>query len=253
VADEPKLESQAVVKAAQEKAERIRRLKSFGEGCDCDESVFKIGFCSCCKPTRKRFLGLFGKRYCTDPECPHSIESMRAIGSLDRSWISKKFSSVMAYLRNRFVDRIHIVRLGLKPGEWCDADERMLLAMMSLLVEFVEQEVGLERLTKEADLNSDFYGEAVCDEERKGNERNAVQALNVLIIYHWWKNYPKRQQELMDALPEYAGDPLDYNKMFADPEWRKQSDRHYEMEERLERETQQMLHKLIDIRGGLWT
>lgn len=46
------------------------------------------------------------------------------------------------YYRNRFCDKIHYLKTGLKPGEWYEFDQRLLHGMFGALVDFVEGECG---------------------------------------------------------------------------------------------------------------
>jgi len=196
-------------------------------------------------------------RYCSNEECIHSLafQWMDVSDTKLIRRIKKFFNGIKCYIKNRFIDRIHIVRLGLKPGRWCDADERMLLAMMSLLVEFVEKEAEFTNLAMEADVESGYYGFPITDEIRADSEKQASQAKEILEIYRWWKNYPSRIEEIKKSVHPCTGSleedigNINRSSILS----RVLTSHSWALEDKLNVETRDMLHRLVEIRGKLWT
>lgn len=160
--------------------------------------------------------------------------------------------------------KYHLIDTRLEPSYY-DIDHLMLHGMFSLLRRYVEEEhdgvEALENFGREllAGGPQDFMHEA---EACQGNKEMEATAL-----YRWWmETYPamkKRRNDLTRLL--YGGrshtsfskvDGADMYQIHVRPDegeevvWRKDLD---EIEERIDREEQEMLHRLIDIRGGLWT
>ena len=154
------------------------------------------------------------------------------------------------------------VYTGLPLKAWYDIDTRMLHANMQLLVDFVEKEHGL--------THSDWTW----------NEGHKQAKVDIDEIYAWWKNYPKRQQEIEDSLDKWSeihklgikrkavlntkdSKNLDECAVYElkeevlDPEKVKEAEvlfeKHHKMEQDLIDEETAMLVKLIKIRGYLWT
>lgn len=51
-------------------------------------------------------------------------------------------TSVKYYLINRFIDKRHVMKTGLKPGEWNEFETRLLHGMFNEMVDFVEIETA---------------------------------------------------------------------------------------------------------------
>lgn len=150
---------------------------------------------------------------------------------------------IRRYLSNRFFHKYHMLRTGLKKGEYYDLDERILRACFTGLEEFVEVECAwMEHI-----LNSDKY-----DGRRITFRRDATKGIDYLItqgginhelvaernkeilaLYNWWKiERPARV------------DP------YEDETHAKEA---YEIETKYEEEDQEMLIRLMKVRGSLWT
>lgn len=152
------------------------------------------------------------------------------------------------------VNRPHIVKLKIPVCAWMDKDHRMLHANMVLLEEYVEQEKPFEVLDFDYD-----------DEHRK-------LKLEIEMIYGWWKNYDKRQEEIDNALHEWYDINKKNSKMkvtelpngdrqvdreIVDPSLvdveKKLFEKHIELENKLAFEEEDMLVRLMKIRKTLWT
>jgi len=171
--------------------------------------------------------------------------------------------TIRIYIKNRFIDKIHYIRTGLKPGEYYDLDYRILNGLFYELVEFVESEqahlmkvyekernykfingrcvrAGLDYLNWACNLRLDEnYGLTKDDKDYGKLTDQAKTAYKILKLYNWWKNRSNR---------------LDPHDVFS-----KEKDGKYyyreiqKLEEAYEQEDTKMLIKLIKIRGSLWT
>ena len=134
------------------------------------------------------------------------------------------------YLKNRYIRKHHMVDTGLKAGEWYDTDHRMLYANMALFEQFIK--------------NEDPFG--TVDYKRGGDEYKEVYK-KMKKIEKWWNNYEKRLKDIdiardlwYDNCKSEKGDVKSLRKLTS-------------MEVKLNKEEQEMLHMLIDIRNFLWT
>lgn len=109
----------------------------------------------------------------------------------------------------------HVVRTDLKPGYY-DTDIRMLHAMMTLMVQFVEEELeGREDLVEKLELY-----------RADGHSKWEVAYQTLLEIYDWWKDPIRRRHRRKSTIVD---------------------------EEFMRQWENEMLIKLIEIRGYLWT
>lgn len=170
--------------------------------------------------------------------------------------------TIRVYIRNRFIDKMHYIKTGLKPGEYYDLDYRILNGLFYELVEFVESEqahlmkaykernykfvngrcpqAGLDYLDWACNLKLDEnYGIPMDDKDYGKPTPQAKTAHKILELYHWWKNRPNRPNS--HDLFSKEKDGKDYYKKIA------------ELEKAYDREDTKMLIKLIKVRGSLWT
>jgi len=162
--------------------------------------------------------------------------------------------------------RFHIVKTKLTPSVWYDSDIRILYAVMAIVEWFVENDMAkisekdfkeeLERIEKEVD-----------DPEIKEYERTSWTNqyefdCKIIQIYDWWKNYPNREKEIRKALNDWGrvalGDdifPRSKGRMTREEfeEESKLSDHLHELEDKLEKEEQEMLKLAVDIRNRMWS
>lgn len=169
------------------------------------------------------------------------------------------------WLRYRFVKRhkYHLIDTHLSPGYY-DVDTLMLNGMFSLLRRYVEEERGgvnaLERFGRElVGQGEDHHMAEAC--HRQGNKE-----LEAAALYRWWTEtlpaMEKRRGELMSALygkNRVKFEPVadsELSEMIFEPFEGNEVAMHAELratEDRIDREEQEMLHRLIDIRRSLWT
>lgn len=162
-------------------------------------------------------------------------------------FVPEKINSLRHYLRNRFVNRTHLLNTRLTPGGCYDCDTIILHGLMETLVDYVEiecaswtegnkgrsEEDGLKRLAWERSLVSE------SPESMGKRTPQAIAADEVRELYSWWK----------DTRPNRA-----------DP-WEKLSEEHiigdYEntqkLEDQYQEEDDEMLCRLIKIRHSMWT
>lgn len=170
--------------------------------------------------------------------------------------------TIRVYIRNRFIDKIHYLRTGLKPGEYYDLDYRILNGLFYELVEFVESEqahlmkayeerdykfingrcpqAGLDYLDWACNLKLDeSYGLSLNDKDYGKPTSQAKSAQKILELYHWWKNRPSRPNPY-DLFSKEKDGKYYYKKI-------------HDLEKAYDKEDTKMLIKLIKVRGALWT
>lgn len=170
--------------------------------------------------------------------------------------------TVRIYIRNRFIDQTHVLKTGLKPGEYYDLDYRILYGLFNELVDFIEiecasisrydtnkkykfvrgrcVEAGMDYLNWASSLK---YG--INEGLHKGDKlfgqptQQAQSAQKIKELYLWWKDRNNRPNP-HDLFTEAK----DGKKYFLKID---------KMQKDLEKEDNNMLIKLIKIRNHLWT
>lgn len=199
-------------------------------------------------------------------DCPKIVEKIgdffRALSDA-KYWALYRFSPSYQY---------HIVRTELEPDYHCP-DKVMLFACMKLLCQYVER---FTKIAREEDkgkspeqIIEEFNAELSKEPNSWGGEHSEqIKAQETALkIYRWWKyekpQNEKRREELMRLL--YDGpqritfkpceDNPEYSQMIFRPdvgeeiEWRKELNI---LDEKIEREEQEMLEELVKIRRWLW-
>jgi len=182
--------------------------------------------------------------------------------------------SIDAYWQNRFVTKTHVLKTGLKAGQYHELDERILHGLFNELKEFVEldlalksswradkkykfkggkcPEAGVDHLVWEMGLryDEDFVNKGDPDYGKLTPQ--AKSAKKVLELYRWWLERDNRPDPMVESgysdlcdgsLRSIAGD----KKRLAALK------RLTKMEEDYEAEDEKMLCRLIRIRKVLWT
>jgi len=199
--------------------------------------------------------------------------------------IQRGFSSIYYYILNRYVRKPHIIDTKL-PIMWHDTDEKILHGMFSLLVDFVEIELGRMAVflyKKELPFNQKFgtfstpvrfkkegveylQRELTEDVDKKTQEdldRQHTENLKILELYKWWVDIrPNRKCSMEESgLDEFYEKMQErYGSMFL---WNKQTEKErkeyqkffsvYEkIENDYESEDTEKLIQLIKIRHTLW-
>lgn len=172
------------------------------------------------------------------------------------------YHTIEIYVRNRYIDKLHYLRTGLKPGEYYDLDWRILNGLFNELILFVESEQAhLMKAHKDRDykfingrckqagldyldwamnlkLNED-YGINPDDEDYGKPTHQAIIAKKVYELYNWWLNRDNRVDPYTLFTKEKDGKYY-YRKID-------------EMEHQYDMEDDNMLIELIKIRHSLWT
>jgi len=148
------------------------------------------------------------------------------------------------YLKNLIFRRHHIIKTGLKKGQWYDTDTRMLYGMMNMLVSYIEDEKPFE----------------IIEWDEDDTHRNVKE--EILAIKEWWDNYHNREAEIGIALHDWHEEKFSgcegdewlkrINSKDTD-EQKRLFDRHEELKKKLFEEEQDMLIRLVKIRRFLWT
>lgn len=174
------------------------------------------------------------------------------------------YHTIEIYIRNRFIDKVHYLRTNLTPGQYYDLDTRILHALFTELTDLVEVEYASIQRYSEKNNNYvlkkgrcplagldylNWAGQLKYDENMGFNPEDefiynkptpqSESAQTTLELYNWWKNRDNRLDPY-DLFTEEKDGPQYYLKID-------------DMEEKYEQEDTDMLIKLIQIRGSLWT
>jgi hypothetical protein len=201
-----------------------------------------------------------------------------------------KYKNVQNWVRHRTYDRYHVIKTELEPA-YHEVERRLLYANFSLLKDFVEVELAWSNYcwkddSEKKELTERYWlykyipfghykfrepgialkhlewAMTLDDPALPPHERNVEQAHNareICALYKWWTvDRPARVEVPFSPLPK-SDDDDDYifgNIDRTTPEFKAYSDsvdaRNEQYEDWYE-EDNQMLHRLIKIRRGLWT
>jgi len=175
-----------------------------------------------------------------------------------------------------FGHKHHIVKTTLPPSPWYDTDIRMLYCVMDLVKWYVENDmIEIDLITYEQEVvsrkNSNYdaeFKEKMLNSWKDQYERQ----LAILDIYKWWKNYSNREKEISNALTSWHDfiskfcDDKDFDSFLGllnnrnnimSEEERMEEERlgriYRDLEEKLQKEEQIMLHKAIELRESMWS
>jgi hypothetical protein len=172
------------------------------------------------------------------------------------------YHTIGVYVRNRYIDKLHYLRTGLKKGEYYDLDHRILHGIFNELVIYVESELahtmkayperkykfikgrckqaGLDYLNwaGQLKLNED-YGFNPDDEDYNNPTAQAIGSQKILELYNWWLDRDYRANPYDQFTKEKDG-KFYYRKID-------------KMEHEYEEEDTEKLIELIQIRSSLWT
>jgi hypothetical protein len=172
------------------------------------------------------------------------------------------YHTIEVYVRNRYIDKLHYLRTGLKKGEYYDLDHRILHGIFNELVIYVESELahtmkaypernykfikgrckqaGLDYLNwaGQLKLNED-YGFNPDDEAYNKPTAQAIGSQKILELYNWWLDRDYRVSPY-DLFTKEKDGKYYYRKID-------------EMENKYDEEDTEKLIELIKIRSSLWT
>lgn len=175
------------------------------------------------------------------------------------------YYTIEVYIHNRFIDKTHCLKTGLKAGEYYDLDYRILHGLFNELVELVELdfanraiwddekkkkykfvkgrcvEAGIDYLNWASSLryNKD-YGLTEGDKGYNELTPQAIAAQKTFELYRWWKNIRPNRINPHDLFSEEKDGKYYFRKIG-------------KLEDSYDKEDTKMLIKLIKIRGSLWT
>ena len=167
------------------------------------------------------------------------------------------WDNIRHYYHNRFVDQTHVLKTGLKKGQWHEFEDRMLHGLFNELQEFVEidlaawdrdggprrsKERGLKHLDWEMALRYDDT--CGCDPGDKlfgQPTHQAVAAQETLALYRWWTETRPQWPDPFDSMNE---DEEEYAARYGLVD---------EITKRYEKEDSAMMVRLILHRRCLWT
>jgi hypothetical protein len=148
--------------------------------------------------------------------------------------IDRLFVNPYYALKYRFFYKFHLVKTSLNGWRYHDADERLLYAAMDLFIDFLDKEKPFQYVKYETDV----------ERLKIYNTMRDIEA--------WWKDYPNRLKEIDAATSDWYDYSTKSELKDKDLEKRKFEDIDL-LENCLQKEEQEMLKKLIDIRFALWT
>lgn len=183
---------------------------------------------------------------------------------------SDVYHTIRIYLRNRFIDKLHILQTKLNPGQYYEYETRLLHGMFDSFVEFIEEAQTLDNLTWELTLTNKY--EWLPDEEAKQQpdygkpDHQAISAQEKFALYTWWTVTRPARPDAYDASgfakwsEENKSEDDNVFSLFADDgdtakgetrnalskKWR-------EIDKGYDQEDEDMMIRLIRIRRTLWT
>jgi hypothetical protein len=179
-------------------------------------------------------------------------------------WPNNRVTSIVYYFRNRFITKTHTLTSSqLEKGRWHEFDTRLLYCVFDELVNFIEIELAdhyivWNNLEKEYNKSKGRSRQAGLDylkwaQETKNYGTNdvstqAIHAKEVEDLYNWWMFTRPAKLAHIEKL-------YDFDYVFGDnsPETEARFTQAVEFEDELESEGEEMLIRLIKVRGSLWT
>lgn len=181
------------------------------------------------------------------------------------------YHSIYVYIRNRFVDKLHVLQTNLNPGKYYEYETRLLYGMFNSFVRFIEEDQTLDNLKWELTLTNDYEWSSDKEDAAKQPDYGkpspqAISAQEKMALYTWWKvTRPARVRgyELSGFAKwseENKGDDDGVFSLFVDDgdEEKKQTrkaltKKWHEFDEQHEQEDEDMMVRLIRIRRTIWT
>ena len=210
-------------------------------------------------------------------------------------WPFDQIKTACRFWNNVIVEKMHTLQTGLPYG-YHEVDERMLHGMFNTLVVFVEQEkawmeyiwnhdkydlpwyktvspfhnffkfrypdLGLTYLKWESQLKVDESWGVNSDQEGYGElTEQAIKAIEIMELYHWWKVIRPARVDLMEASgwSAYCAKKREESESLFEvldddgTDVKEILDETNRIEAEYEQEDEDMLIRLVKIRRGLWT
>jgi hypothetical protein len=183
------------------------------------------------------------------------------------------------YIDNRFVTKTHALTSNLERGKFHERDARILHCLFDELVNYVEIDLAFKyslynglkpKGRRNAGMGTAYLAEETAlvyndnwvarDDPKYGKPTpQAIEALEILDLYHWWKSIrPARLDPYVATGWDTLCDEVWEGKTKRDdPEYRERSrkvlDEVCRIEEEQLTEDTEMLIRLIKVRGSLWS
>lgn len=185
------------------------------------------------------------------------------------------YDTIEVYVRNRWIDKTHVLNTGLKPGQYYEFDYKVLHGLFYELTDYVEVELagmqtwhnenkyhfvkgrcaeaGLDHLEWASSLTYDEAFLRKKDKRRGKPTPQAISAQKVRELYEWWKiTRPNRPEPSVVAkYNEVVGDTIFDGKLSAKK--RACLTKINKIEDGYEKEDTDKLIELIKIRREIWT
>lgn len=180
------------------------------------------------------------------------------------------YNEIKHYIKNRWFDKTHYIKTGLKPGRYHEIDTKILHGLFTELVDFVEiecahlsfwdkdkkykikngrcVEAGLDYLNWAMSLT--YGGDFGYEKTHKLYSEPTPQAKaskEIFELYNWWKNRDNRPDVYEESgWSEYhdSNDKKEKEKAFK---------KLNKLETQYDKEDDKMIIRLIKIRKNLWT
>ena len=181
------------------------------------------------------------------------------------------YNTIKIYIQNRFIDKTHYIKTGLKPGQYYEIETKILHGLFTELVDFVEIELahlsqwntgekykfingrcveaGLDHLAWACSLvyNEDYLV-SVDDKDYGKPTEQALDYRKIRKLYNWWKHErPKRVNPYTCEDFDEEDDPVEYIKQN-----KKKIKIIQKVEKKYDKEDTEMLIELIKLRHTLW-
>lgn len=187
---------------------------------------------------------------------------------------SKKVNDIRWYIHNRYVIKSHQMTAPvsqIKPGEWQEFGDRMLPCLFGELINFVDHQLsykekgftilGITALAEQCQLTYDKHWCEPTDEEWGKYTPQAIGAQEILALYTWWNevylhridpNELSGWNKLCDRL-DAKEDFWTTTPVYTPEESAAAFKLLDEIEQQYKEEDTQMMIRLIQVRGSLWT
>lgn len=183
---------------------------------------------------------------------------------------SDVYHSIRIYIRNRFIDKLHVLDTGLKKGAYASYDYRLLHGIFNSFVQFIENEQTLKNLKWEITLVNEFEWlpreEALIHPDYGKPCPQAIAGQEKLALYTWWKEirparvdgyelsgFAKWSKENKDEDDDIFSLCCDDGNETKTEARKALSARWREIDEAYDKEDEEMMIRLIKLRHSLWT
>lgn len=203
-----------------------------------------------------------------------------------RYWITEKFlkvlqdiiyypydiyNTVKGYIRNRYIDKTHMINTGLKVGGYHEIDTKILHGLFNELVDYVEKELAHLSLwdrRKKYKFKNGRCVEAAYDyfkwanklkdkypDGRRVSSEQAKTSRKIKKLYEWWKNKrPNRPDPYgISGWNKYFRNDDEIFGKDRSKEQLKSINKLSKIEQSYDDEDTEMLIELIKLRHSLWT